>query len=358
MSSSAYASALGRLKPEFTAFLAKETFHQLLTAKDPNEIAKVLESTPYGTDIQGARAAYLGVSLVEIAINRTFVRRNRHAYEATPFAGRGVVGAYLTRWDLQNIELILAAKAQGRPVTETEDHLVSSREIPAGLYAGVLTLDDYRGLLGQPTVEAIATALVRYGYGAIVLPLLELFQRTHDVFPILHALDREYYRRVLEAARFFQGDEWVVRQFLASEIDVRNAMLLLKGKAADLAMDEVVSRWFEGGTLLAAQVPDLYGARGVPEIAERLASRFPSIAEGTAEYTNAQSLTSYEAALQRDRATVELGRLRTYPLSLSVIFTYLLRSELEREDLRRLAFGKVYGMTTERLTPLLVSPRL
>jgi V/A-type H+-transporting ATPase subunit C len=358
MAASAYASALGRLKPEFTAFLTKETYVQLTAAKDPNEVAKILDGTPYGPDVQAARAAYQGVALVEIAINRTFVRRNRHAYEATPFAGRGVVGAYLTRWDLQNIELILAAKAQGRSVTETEDHLVSSREIPAGLYAGVLTLDDFRQLLAQPTLEATATALVRYGYGGIVLPLIEAFQRTHDIFPILHALDREYYRRVLEASRFFQGDEWVVRQFLASEIDVRNALLLLKGKAADLPMDEVVSRWFDGGTVLAAQVPDLYGVRGVPELVDRLAARFPSVTEGTAEFESAQSLTGYETALSRDRSVTELRRLRTYPLSLSVVFTYLLLAELEREDIRRIAFAKLYSIPADRLTPLLVSPRL
>ncbi len=191
MASSAYASALGRLKPEFTAFLSKETYQQLVAAKDSNEVAKILEGTPYGPDVQAARVAYQGIALVEIAINRTFVRRIRHAYEATPFAGRGVVGAYLTRWDIQNIELILSSKAQGRPVTETEEHLISSREIPAGLYAGVLTLDDYpRCSSASPRSRRTANALVRYGYGATVLPLVEAFQRTHDIFPILHALDQ------------------------------------------------------------------------------------------------------------------------------------------------------------------------
>ena len=358
MAASAYASALGRLKPEFTTFLSKEMYAQLVAAKDPNEVAKLLDATPYGPDVQATRAAYQGAALVEVAINRTFVRRNRHAYEATPFAGRGVVAAYLTRWDLQNIELILAAKAQGKSITETEDHLVSSREIPAGLYAGVLTLDDFRQLLAQPSLEAVAATLVKYGYGGTVLPLVEAFQRSHDIFPILHALDREYYARVLEAARYFQGDEWVVRQFLGSEIDQRNALLLLKGKAADLPLDEVVARWFDGGTVPAAQVPDLYGVRGVPELADRLAARFPSIAEGTADFSENRSLTGFEAALARDRATTELKRLRTYPLSLAVIFTYLLLAELEREDVRRIAFAKLYDIPNERLTPLLVSPRL
>ncbi len=358
MAGSPYASALGRLKPEFSTFLGRELYSALVGAKEPNELAKLLETTAYGPDIARARATHSGGTMLEVAINRTFVRRNRHAYEAAPFAGRGIVAAYLGRWDLQNIEMILSAKALGRTITETEDHLVSSREIPAGLYAGVMTLDDFRIVLGQPTLEATVAALVRYGYGATILPLLEAFERNHDIFPILVALDRQYYRAVLEAARFFQGDEWVVRGFLQSEIDVRNALLLLKGKSADLPLESVLGRWLDGGALSSSAAPDLYGARGVPELAERLQTRFPSVAEGTAEFGTGGSLTGYEIALQRDRALTELKRLRAYPLSLGVIFTYLLLAELERADLRRIAYGRIYGFGPERLTPLLISPRL
>jgi len=355
---SAYASALGRLKPSFPAFLPKDTYRVLAQGKDANEIAKLLDGTPYAADVDRERAAYQGVTLLEVAVNRTFVRRNRQAFEATPYAGRLVVGAYLTRWDIQNIELILSAKAQGHPVTGTEEHIVSSREIPAGLYAGVMTLDDVRILLAQPTVEATVAALVKYGYGTTILPLLEAFERSHNIFPILGALDREYYRQVLAAARFFQGDEWVVRALLQSEIDARNALLLLKGKHLGLPLDEVSPRWLEGGTLTLAAVPDLYTSRNVPELADRLEGRFPSIAEGASEYSAAESLAGYESALERDRSVLELKRLRTYPLSLGVIFTYLLLAELERRDLRRIIFGRVYGMAADRLLPLLVSPRL
>jgi V/A-type H+-transporting ATPase subunit C len=358
MASSPYASALGRLNPEFPAFLSKETFSQLLATKDPNEFAKVLETTPYAEDVARIRATHSDVSLVELAVNRTFVRRNRHAFEATPFAGRPVVAAYLGRWDIQNIEMILTAKVEDRGVTETEDHLISSREIPAGLYAGAMNLDDFRILLGQTTVEAMVTSLVRYGYGTTILPFLETFERNHNIFPILHALDREYYRNVIAQAHFFQGDEWVVRGFVQSELDNRNALLLLKGKEHNLPVEDVLARWLEGGTLTSSQAPDLYSARTVPELAERLQPRFPTIGEGTDEYTNGGTLSGYEVALERARAMSELKRLRTYPLSLSVIFAYLLRNEIERSDLRRAVFGRLYGFSPERLTPLLVSPRL
>jgi V/A-type H+-transporting ATPase subunit C len=358
MASSPYASALGRLNPEFPAFLPKETYPLLLATKDANEFAKILETTPYAEDVARVRATHSGVTLVELAINRTFVRRNRHAFEATPFAGRSVVAAYLGRWDIQNIEMILTAKAKGRGVTETEDHLISSREIPAGLYAGAMNLDDFRILLGQSSVEAMVTALVKYGYGATILPFLEAFERTHNIFPILLALDKEYYRNVLAQARFFQGDEWVVRNLVQSEIDARNALLLLKGKAHRLPVDDVLARWTDGGTWTPTEASDIFSARTVPELAERLTPRCPSIRDGDTEWESAESLTGYEVAIERERAATELKRLRTYPLSLSVIFAFLLRNELERSDLRRAVFGRLYGVPAERLTPLLVSPRL
>ncbi len=358
MAGSPYASALGRLKPEFPAFLTRGMFQTLLSSKDVNDLAKLLETTPYAPAITRSRATHSGSALVEIALNRTLVLRNRHAFESTPFAGRQVVTAYLARWDIQNIELILSAKAQGRSVTETEDHLVSAREIPAGFFTGVMGLDDFRLLLAQPTLEATVTALVRYGYGTTVLPHLEEFQRTRNIFPILQALDREYFHQALVAARYFQGDEWVVRSLLESEIDIRNALLLLKGKNLSVPLDDVLGRWLDGGSLPKGQAPDLYSARGVRELAERLSSRWPSIAEGLQGEGPVESLTGVEAALQRDRATVELKRLATYPLSLGVIFAYLLRAELEWSDLRRIVFGRVYALPPSEVEPLLVSYRL
>ena len=139
---------------------------------------------------------------------------------------------------------------------------------------------------------------------------------------------------------------------------MRNALLLFSGKSEELPIDAVLARWLDGGTLTSALAPDLYTARGVPELAERLSSRFPSVPEGDAEYADGGSLTGYEVALQRDRAVSELKRMRAYPLSLAVIFTYVFLAELERADLRRIMFGRLYGFPPERITPLLVSPRL
>ncbi|MCI4335615.1 MAG: V-type ATPase subunit [Thermoplasmata archaeon] len=354
MSSSPYASALGRIKAHLPEFLTKEYLQRLLGAKDIGEVTKLLEPTPYGPELVQAAASYAGAPLLEVAINRLLIRRNRHAYESATFAGRPIVGAYLRRWDIENLELILSAKAQGRGVSETDAFLISSRELPAGLIAGTLTLDDVRQLLAQPTLEATVSAAVRFGYGTTLLPLLEAYQRTHDIFPLVQVLEREYYHQLIEALRFFQGDEWVVRQFLQEEIDGRNILLLLKARDGGLPSEPVLDRWIDGGTLSRAAAADAAAARDVPEVVKGLEGRFPALMQGLSAYQQTHSLTGFDSALSRERAARQLRRMRSYPLSLSVLFTYLQLAELERGDLRRIIYGKLYGLSADRIEPLLV----
>ena len=143
-----------------------------------------MTSRPRGPPTRGSRSSRL-------ALNRTLVRRNRHAFEATPFAGRRSSERTSSGGTSRTSTLILSSKAQNRPLSIGEVELVSSRDIPAGLFAGAMTLDDFRDLLNQPTVDALVAQLVRFGYGGTLLPLIEAFQRTHDIFPLTFALEAQ-----------------------------------------------------------------------------------------------------------------------------------------------------------------------
>ena len=90
----------------------------LLKAKDVAEMTKMLESTWYGPEIIRAATLYQPPELLEVALNRHLVETNRTALEATPFNGKAAVRAYLLKWDIHNIELILSSKSLGRAITE------------------------------------------------------------------------------------------------------------------------------------------------------------------------------------------------------------------------------------------------
>lgn len=358
MASSPYASSLGRFKSLSPTLLPKELYGPLVQARDLSDELKLLEPTVYGPELAKAGATNRGTSVFEIAVNWVLVHRLRLVQESAPFAGRSLIRSYLKRWDIENISLILAAKAENRPLAEVSNQLVSSREIPAGLAAGPLTLDDLRQLMAQPTLDAVVAQLVKFGYGGPLLPLLEEYQRTHNIFPLLAALWKQYYHDILENARFFQGDEWVIREFIRSEIDERNLLLLLKGKDADLPLDTVMGRFLDGGKLSRDKVPDLYNVRSVPELVSQLEPQYAGLNEGLAAYGENRSLVGFETSVVRERVVRELRRLKTFPLSISILFSFLLVSELERADLRRIIYGKQYGVPNDDVAKTLIVPRL
>jgi V/A-type H+/Na+-transporting ATPase subunit C len=354
VSASSYASASGRFKALTPTLLPREAWAPLLSARDLPEIEKLLEPTVYGPELVRAGTLYRGAPLLEAAINRVLVNRNQIVLRSAPYSGKPLIEAYLRRWDIANIGLILSAKANGRPLSETEAFLVSGRDLPAGLFAGTISIDDFRGILQQASMEGIATQLVKYGYGAALLPLLETYERTRDIFPLLHALDRQYYAALLDQSRFFQGDEWVIREFLRDEIDLRNVLLLLKGKRTDLPVDPVLDRFLDGGNLPRSRVADLYNVRDVPALVQQLEGSFPALPAALPAYQKQQSLVPFEVALTRARALRELKRFREFPLSICILFGFLLWAELERADLRQIAYGKLYAVDPEELRSSLV----
>jgi V/A-type H+-transporting ATPase subunit C len=352
-----YAGSLGRIKALTPSFLTPGQYQALLNARDLTEVGKVLEGTWYGPEITRAQGSYAGEEAFEVGINRQFVRLNRFAYQCAPFAGRPVVGAYLRRWDVENIGLILSAKAYGRLLSDTETFLVSDRESAEAPGAGLLGIDDLRGLLALPSVEAVANQLVRFGYGSVLLERLEAFHEHPDVFFLVQALERQYLEQLRASVRFFQGDEWVVRQFVAQELDRRNALALLKGVELHIPPEDLATFFLEGGGLSAKAFADLAALPGVPEVVAGLGSALP-LSEALSRYTQEHSLVPFEEALRRWALERTLTLTRQYPLSLAGIFGFLLQAEVERSDLRRIVYGKVYALPEERLSAELLGPRI
>ncbi|HYZ95929.1 MAG TPA: V-type ATPase subunit, partial [Nitrososphaeraceae archaeon] len=133
MTSSSYSSSFGRLQSLSVNFLSSDILQHLLHAKDVAEMTRILEPTWYGEEIERAASLYSLPELLEVALNRHIVEINKIALEATPYSGKTAIRAYLLKWDIHNIELILSSKIIGRAITETEPFIVSSRNFPAGI---------------------------------------------------------------------------------------------------------------------------------------------------------------------------------------------------------------------------------
>ena len=353
MPTSQYSSSFGRLQAISINLLSKETMQNLLKAKDDTEMAKILESTWYGPEIEKAASVYQPPELLEVALNRHLVKINKIALESTPFNGKSSVKAYLAKWDIYNIELILSAKSMGRLITETESFLVSSRNVHAGISAGNIQHDEMKVILSQSGVDGVVNQLVKYHYGTILMQHLDEYQKTGDLGPMMASLQSYYYQNLLESLKFFQGDEGTIRELIRTEIDKKNILSLFKGKEANLEKEIVSKHLVPGGKIPLNELILIYESKNIAEIVGRIETHF-TLDHALDQYKNTKSLIEFEVSMDKFIHITYVKKLKNIALSIGTIFYFIINAENERENIKRIAYGKRYNLTTEKINSLLL----
>lgn len=353
MPTSQYSSSFGRLQAISSNLLSKDIIQNLLKAKDVFEITKMLESTWYGPEIERAASLYQPPELLEVALNRHLVEVNKICLEATPFSGKTAIRAYLLKWDMHNIGLILSSKSMGKTITETEPFLVSSRNFPAGISAGNIQHDEMKIILSQSGVEGVVNQLMKYNYGTILMQHLDTYQKTGDLEPMMTALQVYYYRNLLESLKFFQGDEGMIRELIRTEIDKKNVLNLLKAKEVNLDKEIVGRHIVEGGKIPLTALIEMYGAKNMEEFVSKIEAHLP-LGQELSQYKKTKSLIDFEVALDRFITSTYVRKLKNIVLSIGTIFHFVITAEHERENIMRIAYGKRYNLSTEQIGSLLL----
>ncbi|MDG6939071.1 MAG: V-type ATPase subunit [Nitrososphaerota archaeon] len=350
---SSYAASFGRLRAVSLNFLSKEFLRGLARMKDPEEIADALQGTWYRRELELAASVYRAPALVEVAVNRHLVTLNTMAVQASPLFARRALLAYLSRWDIENIELILAAKSLGRSLEETESFLVSSRNIPVGMAGNVIPHSDLKLLLQQADVEAVVNQLVKYGYGAVLLQELGEFRRTGDLGGMVSALQKYYYDRLLWELRFLKGDEGVLREYVRAEVAKRNILNVLKGRESGLDKEAFSRHLIEGGLIAKEQLLEAYGTPSLSELVKRFEPWF-NLSDALQRYEQSDNLSEFEVSMDRLLVAGYMGRFRSLSLSSTAVFSFVLQAEVERQNIRRTVYGRQYGMPEEYINAILL----
>jgi V/A-type H+/Na+-transporting ATPase subunit C len=351
---SSYASSSGVLRVLSLQFLTKNQLSDLAKSKDVAEISQRLESTWYGPDIEAAESTYKPPESIEIAVNRHLIYVNRIALQAAPVFGKNALRAYLAKWDIENIELIIAAKSLGRTLEQTEAFLVSSRNLPVGLSFNTIPLSELHALLQQPDVENVINYLVKYGYGAVLLQQLGEFRKTGDLGVFTVALGNYYYSKLFQELRFLQGDEGLLREYFRTEITKRNVLSLLKAKDSNISREVCAKHLVEGGLVSQASLLDAYGSPDVSDIGKKFEQIFP-ITEPLEKYKQTHDLTELEVSLDRMMVAKFIPRFRSLAISLTSVFSFVLQAEFERQNIRRITYAKQYGMTEEYIRSIILA---
>jgi len=337
---STYIGKYGQLRVLSTQFLSPGFIEQL-AEREGSEILKALSSTTYKQELDSLSALYKMPDLFEAVINAHAMRMMRYALFAVPPGAKDFVVAYLNKFDIENIKLILSSKLLGYDVEHTENFLMVQRNIPAGVVGGVISSSDYKNIIGQKDIEGVVKALTRYGYGVVLLKYLDRVKKENNLSSMILGLDTYYYEKLFEEYRFHNSEDGNVKEFLQELVDIKNIISMVK--ASSLSYTPTKEDFIPNGSIPEAKLAEI-ASKGVDAIKSASAFRIDSAIE---TYKRAPFISLIEVALKRELYKKWLGVFERSPFSVGFILAFMLKAEIERDELRNVWLVKFYGVRKE-----------
>jgi vacuolar-type H+-ATPase subunit C/Vma6 len=333
---STYAGAYGHVKALYLDLLKRDEIERIKESKK-DEFISVLSSTSYKNEIDAVYNQFKEPDVVDIAVNTHFIRNCNNMLTLLPSMGKGIIKSYLSKIDIQNIKLILAAKLIGKNIELTENMLTIGRGFPAGISGPLISKEEYRNIIEQKDIVEVINYLTRYPYGRVLLPFSVSAELSRDVSGMSLALDIEYYNNLLGNFKFYNGNEGPVLRFIQSLIDLRNIMTVIKEIELNKPSKELLIR---GGTIPIEKLSDMSKMK----IEDFIKDLPYDLEEANKLYKEDGLIANFEVELKRIIHNKYLPTFRANSLSVAAAMSFIISAEIEKDTIRLNWFKKYYDI--------------
>ena len=339
---STYAGIYGKLQTMKIDSL-NEHFISQLKEKNVEDFLNLLSSTTYRNEIDKLSGIYKNPDLAESVINAHMVSTINKVSAVIPPSAKEFINAYLSKWDIENIKIVLSSKVLGYDLSHTESFLIVE-DTPVGTLSGTLTKYDFVNMIEQKNIEDVVNYLMKYNYGKILLPYVEDAKKSGEISEIISVLDLYYYNNLLDKFKLYNINRLHLFKYIKESIDVSNILNLIKTMELGYNYDDIKKYVIKGGniseeTLIAMSKKNVYSLK--EDIPFEIGYAFDL-------YKKDQLITYFETALNKELYGRYIKLFKSMPISIEFIMSFILSAELERRVVRGIWYSKYYGISKER----------
>jgi len=350
-------STTGSSNPEYVnsrvrsrrAALFDEEDYRKLVRMGTGEIARYMEETEYGEELNALGARHSGVDLIEYVLNRNLAK---HFHDMLDWAHGTLytrIANYLRKFDAWNAKTAIRGVYSGADAEGIETDYIRAGEFDDRL------LD---AMAAAGSVEEIVELLEDTIFGEGLRSAFEEFEETDVLVPLENAIDKTFYEHLLDGIDTDIVDRntpaGLYLEVLQAEIDFRNVRNALRLSRTGTDIDPA-EYYIAGGKLFEeGELRALVGS--FDDLVERIreSTYGDDLDDALSELEAAESLIQFEQAL--DAALLEYSdKLSyTYPVSICSALSYILAKEREVENIRAIARGREVGLSVEEIERELV----
>jgi len=320
--------------------LDNEQTRKLAESKDINDFLKKLEETPYGrVSVEGD---YLIAINLERVFTEKFIERIESIVKITPTKMGEFLRAYFDlRFEVLNIKRILRGK-----FTESTNEQIRESLIPIEPFL----VEDYETLVTSEDFIDTVKKLQGTAYQSLIEKLPD-YEENDELWPFELELNYIYAREILKLVEKLPSkNRYIVNSLVKFETDIENVLVAIKRRGRpEFDLEEVFPVTYR---LSLEDLERIIKAEDLVKAIDSLNEPYRSVLEpiktGDIALTRAMLRKGKYETVSTARAGDEYG--------FNVILAFLVYSEIEKDNLVGLAWGKVQGLDSEELLKYIVIP--
>lgn len=337
MEASLYAYGVARVRAKRSFMLKPGDYENLLRAPSLHQALAYLRSiSDLGLEIPQTDEPYE----IEKRLIENFARILRVLIESTRDSARDFLEVAFSKYEYETLKALLKAKFLGLSVEET-----SLMAPPIGRYSGSL----YASLISARSVEQAIDMVPDARLKIALRESLRQAETLKNPIPMETAMDKMLYTKLWELADKLRiSDRKWIRHLLGIEIDIKNILVLLRGRHLDLQPPALEGMLIPLSYKLRLDLKSL-AAQPLTPILQSLATTY----YGRAISPLARSITEVERNLQSLWIEENEVVFLHYPFTLGVFYAFANLKYAELKDVRAILLSKLAGLPPQKVIPLI-----
>ena len=338
-----YAYAVARVKAKKSLLLGEEDYDKMLMMTVP-EISRYISETGYGKEMTDLAGRQSGLDLLEHATYTNMANVFSGILQSSSGELYDMVSAYLDKWDIWNLKVILRGKSYGLDADGIREDFVP---------AGRLGAESLERLVALDTDDEIIAEFGRMVHLNIPQEVLTAYKASGNLGEIEDFLEKAHYERLINNISPASRPSGIFLDYVKEEVDMKNFETILKLKAEGIYGDQVMKYIIAGGRRIDSRLLSLLAnAESIGSVMSEVSQL--EFGEEIKDALESGSLMETVAALKRYAVTKAKRFSQLYPLSVIPILDYMIHKENEIRNIRIIARGTESGLSRDTIKGLLV----
>jgi V/A-type H+-transporting ATPase subunit C len=340
-----YAYVVARVRAKKASLMGDEVYQKMLMMSLP-EISRFISESGYNKEMAELAGRIGGIDLVEHATYMNMARVFSDILRSTTGELRDMVSAYLTKWDLWNLKVILRGKVYGADNESIREDLVPAGRLNEAMLDKMLSLE---------TDKEVIEEFGRMEHMKVPSEIINAFGTEGRLGAVEDYFDKLFYTRLLSQLDPSSGPKRLFQDFIRREIDTINLETILILKMEGIYGDDVMKYIIPGGKQIDKKLAtQLANAETISAAANDLAQL--DFYEDIKEALEAEngSLKDLVAGMKKYHIRQAKKFSSLYPLSVLPVLDFMIKKNIEVDNIRIIARGIESGIDKDTIKGLLV----